>query len=140
MSEYDLRLLYFCGILKPCKTLFLGDYKIMDIIKIESRKIWDVLIEYAKEKQILTYGELDKITGIFYREQNVRLGYIQDFCIQNNYPPLTVLVRNKQTKKPGAGFFACTEDQIVQKTKEVYTFDWTSKTSEFDIFLQNQSR
>lgn len=51
-----------------------------------------ILVELAKENKVITYGKLGEFVG--YNAQNVGriLSPIQNYCIENNLPPITSLV------------------------------------------------
>jgi putative restriction endonuclease len=72
----------------------------------ESRalQIWQILIGKAHNRQTITYGMLASLLG--YGGAGVMaspLDRIMCFCIQNQLPPLTVLVVNSDTGSPGEG-------------------------------------
>jgi hypothetical protein len=50
------------------------------------------------------------------------LAPIQSYCLQENLPPLTILVVNAETGLPGVGFIAAEDIPRVQG--EVFRFDW----------------
>lgn len=68
-------------------------------------QIYLILIGYARSRQVLTYGELGRLIG--YTHVGVIgnvLGPIMAYCERENLPPLTSIVVNEKTGKPGAGF------------------------------------
>ena len=69
-------------------------------------QIWLVLIGMAHNRQTMTYGALARTLG--YTSQGAQfvtrlLDPVMRYCQENNLPPLTVLVVNSETGKPGAG-------------------------------------
>jgi len=56
--------------------------------------------------------------------------------MENNLPPLTILVVNDKTKLPGLGFIATDRDKIEEATKKVYEYDWSKIKNPFDIGLK----
>jgi 5-methylcytosine-specific restriction protein A len=70
-------------------------------------RIKEILIECAKKNRLIEYGKLSKeLNGaISARKLNEPLGEISLRCIKKGYPPLSVLVVNKDTQRPGEGFF-----------------------------------
>lgn len=62
-------------------------------------QIWQILIGFAYERKITTYGEVAEILG--YKGAGTmdrQLGHILHFCAQNKLPPLSVLVVVYPTK------------------------------------------
>src|SRR5690606_6880805 len=91
---------------------------------------WDVLARVAKEKGLIRYGELGNQIGIHHRPIRYVLGYIQDYCLQNQLPPLTILVVN-QSGLPGEGFIAWDVDDIDEGLRQVYGFNWENLDNPF---------
>lgn len=68
-----------------------------------------------KKGKIITYGEVSiKIYGhpLGSRAFRIPAGYISTFCMQNELPPLTAIMCNKETKLPGAGFDEMYNDNL----------------------------
>lgn len=86
---------------------------------------WEILTKLANKKDLTTYGEIAEKINIHHRTVCFFLGLIQDYCINNNLPPLTILVINKKGKQ-GDGFIASNRDRIQQDIFAVYDFDWES--------------
>lgn len=91
---------------------------------------WEILIKLANKKDLTTYGEIAEKMNIHHRTVRFFLGLIQDFCMKNNLPPLTILVINKKGKQ-GDGFIASNRDRIQQDLFAVYDFDWESIENPF---------
>lgn len=77
-----------------------------DAATTESRacQIWQILVGCAARRETMTYQDLVKRLG--HNQPKVlakQLGRIMHYCLQNKLPPLTVLVVNKNTGKPGDG-------------------------------------
>lgn len=89
-------------------------------------QIWQILIGYAHNKKIMTYGELADILG--YKSSNVfseLLGHIMFYCAQNKLPPLTVIVVNAETGFPGEGFTEHGDYPTLEKARmAVYRYNW----------------
>ncbi len=86
-------------------------------------QIWQVLIGFAYNRKITTYGEIADIlhydgAGVLDRQ----LGHILHFCAQNKLPPLTVLVVNAETGLPGSGFD--TPSDLHSDREFVFNYDW----------------
>jgi hypothetical protein len=96
-----------------------------DRATMESRacQIWQILVGCAARREIRTYQELSVLLG--HTQPKVlakQLGRIMYYCPQNKLPPLTVLVVNKNTGKPGDGL-ALTADRGKLRER-VYQRDW----------------
>jgi hypothetical protein len=67
-------------------------------------QLWQILIAKAANRQVATYGELERLIG--FKGAGVfaqTLGHIMYYCQQNGLPPLTALVVKKKTGLPGHG-------------------------------------
>jgi len=69
-------------------------------------RAWPILIARAENETPITYGELAGSFGLHHRAVRYVLGVIQDYCLNEDLPPLTILVINAQTGTPGPGFIA----------------------------------
>jgi len=86
---------------------------------------WLILIAKAHTHSIITYEELAKLLG--YPTPNPLsyiLGNIMFYCMQNDLPPLTSIVVNKNTGMPGGGFIAEKPSDIPSKQISVFHFHW----------------
>lgn len=99
-------------------------------------QIWDVLVKAASNKKNKTYKEISEDTKIHWRAQYIPLGFIQDYCIENDLPPLSILAVNNSTGLPGTGFIACSPDKIKTELENVYQFNWKEHTNPF-YFAKN---
>lgn len=87
-------------------------------------QIWQILISKAHNRQTITYGNLAGLLGYSRADlMAYKLGHIMYFCKENNLPPLTVLVVNKETGKPGDGFTENVDDFDVER-ENVFKYDW----------------
>ena len=102
-------------------------------------KGWDVLTEIASQNKLITYGELGVRIGIHHRPVRHLLGLIQDYCLVNELPPLSILVVNKLEGKPGDGFVAWDADDIESGLKQVYEFNWGEHQNPFEFALSGVS-
>jgi putative restriction endonuclease len=58
------------------------------------------------------------------------LGPIQDYCLAERLPPLTIVVIN-QRGRPGSGFIALDPDRFDEGREEVYSYDWNTHPNPF---------
>lgn len=86
-------------------------------------QIWQILVGCARRRETKTYQELAALLG--HRQPKVlakQLGRIMYYCSQNDLPPLTVLIVNKNSGKPGDGL-ALTADRGKLRER-VYQYAW----------------
>ncbi len=85
---------------------------------------WQYLIGKAANRQIVQYDELRLLMGYANnRPLSVILGCIMFYCLQNELPPLTLIVVN-QTGVPGKGFSAEDLEDYHQRREDVFKFSW----------------
>ena len=77
-------------------------------------RAWQILTDYASKHKQLTYGELGKLLNIHHRAVRYVLSLIQDYCLDEKIPPLTIIVVNQLTGSPGEGFIAWDVNTIDQ--------------------------
>ena len=97
-----------------------------------AQKAWIKLVELAKTHEKCTYKEIGDFIGIHHRTVRYALELIQNYCLNNKLPPITILVIN-QTGNPGTGFIAAEEKDFVQKTNEVFNYDWNRVENPFEL-------
>lgn len=96
-------------------------------------KIWNILIKCASENKTISYKQITEITTIHWRVQKIPLEYIQQYCIEKDLPPLTILAVNNSSHLPGSGFIACSSERIEAETKNVYSYDWSKQENPFSF-------
>lgn len=94
---------------------------------------WNILIKYAEKKRTVTYDELATAisSDLHFRQVGKVLDPIQNYCIEENLPPLTILVVRMSDRKPGSGFIACTKEEFDLETKKVFSFNWSAFDNPF---------
>lgn len=92
---------------------------------------WNILVEYAKKRERLTYGVMASKIDIHPRMVRFLLGPIQNYCLENKLPPLTILAINKKSGEPGVGFIAWSRDDLEVGCEEVYQYHWDFKENPF---------
>lgn len=106
---------------------------------------YPILVELARHKQNITYGELVERAKAEYPNKPVvqkaiaisagrRLDLVRLFTDERSLPDLTSLVINKGSGECGNGF---TDhfDPVLTRQK-VFAFDWSAVSSEFDVFVK----
>lgn len=111
----------------------------MTINQVErAYKAWPILAERAKNRRTISYKELGDAIGIHHRAIRFVLGVIQDYCLAEDIPPLTIIIVNS-SGKPGSGFIAYDLDHFKDGLEEVFNFDWHQHGNPFDFSLQGLS-
>lgn len=93
---------------------------------------WSVLVQQAKNGKEITYKQLGDAIGIHHRAVRFVLGLIQDYCMEEKLPPLTILVIN-QTGMPGGGFIAWDIDNYDEGFRRVVSFNWNDIENPFSF-------
>lgn len=92
-----------------------------------------------RSRQVLTYGELGRLIG--YTHVGVIgnvLGPIMAYCERENLPPLTSIVVNEKTGKPGAGFNTRGKE-TAESQNDVFNYAWTDFYPPAESELQESS-
>jgi hypothetical protein len=89
-------------------------------------QVWPLLAFAARNRQILTYGLIGKLTGLPAQGVGQQLGPIQSFCFLNKLPGLTSLVVHETDGLPGKGFTAVELERVFGEQARVFSFDWLS--------------
>jgi len=87
-------------------------------------QVWPILTKVALKGESITYMKI--ATRLGYPTANpIRhpLAVIQEYCIEKEFPPLTILVVNDKSGKPGSGFIAWLGD-LEQGRQRVFNFEW----------------
>ena len=84
---------------------------------------WPILIGQAKKGKTIAYKALGDAIGIHHRTVRYVLGLIQDYCLEEKLPPLTILIVN-QSGKPGGGFIAWDVDNYDEGFNKVVEYNW----------------
>lgn len=85
-------------------------------------QIYHMLIAAARQRQTLTYKIVSDTTGAFTANLGHLLGYLMRWCEREKLPPLTVLVVQTGTGKPGEGLLT-SQDHDANRER-VYEFNW----------------
>lgn len=84
--------------------------------------MWAVLAVAARNRQILTYEMMGRACGVPRAGVGGFLEPIQDYCMQQGLPPLTVLVVSEESGMPGIGFIAAQD--IPRAQADVFSRNW----------------
>jgi putative restriction endonuclease len=104
-----------------------------------ARKAWIKLVELAKSHEICSYKEVGDFIGTHHRPVRYVLRLIQDYCLYNNLPPITILVVNG-SGKPGQGFIAADENNFTDRRNDVFSFNWDNIENPFDLSKDGYSQ
>lgn len=92
---------------------------------------WPILTKKAKSGETITYKELGDAIGIHHRAIRYVLSLIQDYCLEEKLPPLTILIVN-QSGKPGTGFIAWDVDNYDEGFNKVREYNWEQVQNPFE--------
>ena len=85
-------------------------------------QVWSVLALAALNRQLVSYEELGKLTGIAQVSLGTSLGMVQSYCVANGLPLLCVLAVGKRTGIPSPGF--ATAENVPAENMKVFSHDW----------------
>ena len=91
---------------------------------------WNILTACAKRRTLITYKQLGDALNMHHRPVRFVLGAIQDYCLADRLPPLTILVVN-QKGRPGSGFIALDPDRFDEGRRDVYSYSWNRLPNPF---------
>lgn len=99
-------------------------------------RAWPILAEVARNKRRIRYGDLAKELEIHVRPVRFVLEEIQNYCLNEKLPPLTILVESKKGVV-GQGFIAWdAADGLSAGLQKVYAFDWSGIPNPFEFASQ----
>lgn len=93
-------------------------------------KAWPVLVECAKNKKTIRYKSIASKIGVHHRAVGHLLSCIQDYCLDEKLPPLTILVVGA-SGVPGDGFIAWDAKNLSDGLNKVYGFNWSDYPNPF---------
>ena len=83
------------------------------------------LVQVAKKRGKITYGELSARIGLAPIQAGPFLGVIERSCMQDNRPPLNAMAVRKDTRIPGVGYKATrTRAEYEEALEQVYDYEW----------------
>lgn len=94
-------------------------------------RAWRKLTECAAQKKTITYDELAAHLGTHPFIPYV-LDLIQQYCLAENLPPLTILVHDKATDVLGSGFIAGDANNPQTSIENVWNYKWESIENPFE--------
>jgi hypothetical protein len=90
--------------------------------------LWPVLIQSARNQEILSYIRLAGLTGVARQGLGDPLGLIHRYCKSKKYPILNCIVVSREKGLPSEGLPDRVEplDVFVEQSK-VFVFGWSGK-------------
>ena len=106
---------------------------------------YPILIDRAKHKHCLTYGELVERAQSEYPDRPAvqkaiavstgrRLDVVRMFTAERELPDLSALVINKNSGECGSGFTRSYDPKATRE--QVFSFDWSAVSTDFDGFIK----
>ena len=107
---------------------------------------YPILIDLAKHKHCLTYGELVEKAKEIYPEKDYvknaipvsagrKLDVVRIFTNERNLPDVTSLIINKSQGECGSGFTGSFDP--VEARSKVFAYDWSEVAVEFDLYIND---
>jgi hypothetical protein len=107
---------------------------------------YPILVDLAKHKQCVTYGDLVERAKVVYPHRNAvqnaiavstgrRLDVVRMFTEKRDLPDLTSLVINKTSSECGSGFTKHFDP--VATREKVFAFDWSKVSQDFEVFVKH---
>ena len=87
-----------------------------------AQQLWSLLGLAAMNRQVLTYDIVARLTGAMRAGIGDLLRPIQQYCTENDLPPLTSLVVSEQSGLPGEGFIGAADVPAAQM--RVFQHQW----------------
>jgi len=87
-------------------------------------KLWPILVELAKGRQLETYGGIALEMGLIAQGVSSALKPIHAYCLANNFPLLTALVVRADSRRPGGGYRSANDHQT--ECERVFAHDWST--------------
>lgn len=102
-------------------------------------RAWAILTGIAARKeQPITYGGLGGMLGVHPRVIRYVLSLIQDYCLEERLPPLTILVVNRKGV-PGSGFVAHDVARLDEGMEDVRNMPWNTLENPFAFAASGKS-
>lgn len=102
-------------------------------------RAWPLLTTRASQRSKVTYAELAGHLGIHPRPIRYVLGVIQDWCLGERKPPLTILVVSQNGGQPGQGFIAWDASHLDEGYEEVFNYPWLTLPNPFQFAAQDST-
>lgn len=110
---------------------------------------YPILVDLAKHKHCLTYGELVEQAKKKYPDRPVvqkaiavstgrRLDVVRMFTSERDLPDLSALIISKTTGECGSGFTSSFDPVAARDT--VFGFDWSEVSTDFDGFVNHAEK
>jgi putative restriction endonuclease len=96
-------------------------------------RAWPLLTATAERRSTITYAELADHLDIHPRPIRYVLAVIQDWCLREKKPPLTILVVSQSRGRPGQGFIAWDVNDLDEGYQQVYSFRWSELANPFEF-------
>jgi putative restriction endonuclease len=94
-------------------------------------RAWPLLTATAVNRSTITYAELADYLHIHPRPIRYVLAVIQDWCLREKKPPLTILVVSQSRHRPGQGFIAWDVNDLDEGYEQVYSYRWSDLDNPF---------
>ena len=93
-------------------------------------RAWPILTRGRQKEEPSPMGNWGALLGVHHRAIRYVLGLIEDYCLDEKLPPLTILIVN-QSGKPGTGFIAYDVDKLEEGETLVRSYNWNATPNPF---------
>ncbi|EHK0843342.1 TPA: hypothetical protein I7264_26165 [Vibrio parahaemolyticus] len=105
----------------------------------EASKVWPMLVKAASEQSTLYYQEIANEIGTNALSVGYALYPIAVYCENEGIAPLTSIVINQSTKKPGNGFLRIWGNNYQEAISLAFQKDWSLIENPFASFTTSDS-
>ncbi|MEQ8405150.1 MAG: hypothetical protein RKE49_08625 [Oceanicaulis sp.] len=89
------------------------------------------IVQAARRRQTITYGELGEAVGVIARGLGPYLERLEKWCAEKSLPPLTLLVVKVDTDRPsdegrykGKRYGEMSDSELERLQRQVFAHDW----------------
>lgn len=107
--------------------------------ELRAAKAWTALANLAASGRTVTYEDLGRAVGCHRRVLRWPLALIQDHCLQEKLPPLSLLAVEQLTGRPSSGFSAWDIDDFDEGLRRVQEHDWSGERNPFAYALRGHT-
>lgn len=96
--------------------------------RARAERVWPILVDIARLRRTITYGDLSSKVGLHHRAARHFLGYIQEQMRERRLPPIQAVVVNQRTHEPGDGLAVAHSGKAWQRQlAKVYAHRWSTR-------------
>ena len=93
-----------------------------------AQQLWSILVLAARNRQVLTYSIVGTACGVPPPSLGDFLRPVQQYCTENNLPPLTAIIVSEKSGVPGGGCLVDSQD-LPRAYIAIFEKDWPTVTA-----------